>query len=138
MEFSRVKMLKYQSNGQNVRMGGRLEEKQVSRINKIEHHQPKIIHQLTSSIFEAEIGESPHISEAHSIRHAGEGKIPLTAPRPSFILLYLLLLLILLVRNSFTLPCCLSYQVSDGSCEDIILCYDNHDGELCWLQLGSH
>ena len=26
MEFSRVKMLKYQSNGQNVRMGGRLEE----------------------------------------------------------------------------------------------------------------
>ena len=25
-EFSRVKMLKYQSNGQNVRMGDRLEE----------------------------------------------------------------------------------------------------------------
>ena len=112
-------------------MGGWKKVETKLQGNQIEHL--KRVLQLTSSIFETQIGESPNISEAHRIRHAGEGEIPLAAPGPSFILLGFVLLAILLVWNSFTLSSCLAYQVSDRPGEDVVLRDYNHRVELCRL-----
>ena len=38
---------------------------------------------LSSAVLEAEVGEPPHVAQADSVGHAGEGEVPLAAPGAS-------------------------------------------------------
>ena len=89
--------------------------------NHSEPNQSNNEQRLTSTIFKAKIRKSPHIAKSYCISHAGEGKVPLAAPSPSFIRNNFFLLLLFFSRQIFTPASCLVDQISERFSESLIL-----------------